>query len=145
MIRRELALPALVVVLLLALAACTQASPAPMPTPTPTIPGDPVVTCTARPQGPPCGPGAELGKLYPFALYTHCGVRSAYFDGRRWIADPVLSDESGNPPPGWGNPSERGTMVLVKEDLARFTSTSGNTAEFRPLPEGEDYPWGPCS
>jgi hypothetical protein len=103
------------------------------------------MNCSEREGEPPCGTGVEIGQPYPYTLYTHCGIRSAYFDGRRWIAEPILSKDNVNPPAGWGNPFDRGSMELVAEDLARFTSTSGLAAEFRPLlPEGSDYPWRPC-
>ena len=116
-------------------------TPAPTPTPSPRTTA---TSCTGREEAPPCGPRVEIGNPYPYALYTHCGIRSAYFDGRRWIADPVLSVDNVNPPPGWGNPSDKGSMELVAEDLARFTNKDGLVAEFRPLPEGSEYPWGPC-
>ena len=67
-------------------------TPAPTPSPRPRF-----TTCSGREEEPPCGPGAEVGRPYPYTLYTHCGVRAAVFDGRRWIADPILTD-SGNPP-----------------------------------------------
>ena len=92
----------------------------------------------------PCGPGVELGKAYSFTIYTHCGVRRAYFDGRDWIIEPELSDGNGNPPPGWRSPVDTGTMALVAENLARYTSASGAVAEFRPLAEGEEYPFRSC-
>ena len=76
---------------------------------------------------------------YPYTLHTHCGVRDAYFDGRWWVASPVLDDGHGNPPPGWGTPSDTGAMVLVAHDLARFTSARGHGAEFRPAPQGAAY------
>ena len=63
--------------------------------------------CSEREEKPPRSPGAETGKPYSYTLYTHCGILSAYFDGRRWMADPMLTDGSGNPPPGWGNPFDR--------------------------------------
>jgi len=88
--------------------------------------------------GPPDGPGAVIGVDYPFDLYTHCGVRSARFDGRDWNADPSLLDEYGaNPPPGWGNPFDHGTMTLLEPDLAEFRSDAGHVAQFRPRPAGE--------
>jgi len=80
----------------------------------------------------PCAAGVDLGLEYPYVLYTHCGVLSAYFDGRLWLARPPLSDGSGNPPPAWGNPSDRGTMTLVSEDRAEFRSENGNVARFVP-------------
>ena len=87
---------------------------------------------------------AMLGKEYAYELYTHCGVRSAVFDnGRRWRAYPPIHDGSGNPKAGWGNPVTKGTMVLVKEDLAVFTSESGQVAQFLPLPPAVELE--PCA
>ena len=68
---------------------------------------------------------AVLGKEYAYELYTHCGVRSAVFDnGRRWRAYPPIHDGRANPKAGCGNPTTKGTMVLVRQDLAVFTSES---------------------
>ena len=76
---------------------------------------------------------ATLGKEYAYELHTHCGVRAAVFDqGRWWRANPPLGD--GNPPIGWGNPTTEGTMVLMREDSAVFTSRSGQVVEFVPWP-----------
>ncbi len=77
----------------------------PSPTATPT----PVAMPTVEPERveePPIGPGAEIGKSYPYTLYVHCGVLDAYFDGRRWMADPMLGNY--NPPPGWTDDDSRG-------------------------------------
>ena len=89
-----------------------------------------------------CGPPeadrsapATLGKEYAYELYTHCGVRAAVFDqGRWWRANPPLERGQDNPPIGWGNPTTEGTMVLMREDLAVFTSRSGKVVEFVPWP-----------
>ena len=97
-----------------------------------------------------CGPSeldrsapATLGEEYAYELYTHCGVRAAVFDqGRRWQANPPLDDGHGNPPTGWGNPTTRGTMVLMRKDLAVFTSRSGQVVEFVPWPLGVEQE--PC-
>lgn len=110
------------------------------PPPTPTRTPGPLRTdrdCGSYTLDLPCGPGVELRKVYAFIIYTHCGVRNAYFDGRWWIAEPMLSDGSGNPPPGWGNPYDRGKMEMLAEGLARYISGRGEVAEFRPLSEGE--------
>ncbi len=99
------------------------------------------ITTTLEPTTPRIS--VEIGKPYHHTLYTHCGIRSAEFDGRRWIADPILGGT--NPSPGWGNPFDVGSMELVAEDRARFTSSAGSVAEFQPLPEGSEYPWRlPC-
>jgi len=108
------------------------------PTPRPLLPGR---WCGEGIVELPCGPGIELGKEYSFTLYTHCGVRRAYFDGRHWITEPELSVRNGNPPPGWGNPIDKGSMKMITENLARYTSASGAVAEFRPLAEGEEDVW----
>lgn len=107
--------------------ATATATPAPMPTPA---------------VAPEAGL-AEIGVRYRHNLYTHCGIRYANFDGRRWLADPILTGIGGvNPPPGWGNPSDPGTMELVTRDRAIFLSSSGEQAFFIPAPE--DYQFKLC-
>ena len=110
------------------------ATPTPVPMPTPE---------RDRLEGPPQGPGVEIGTGYPYALYVHCGIRDARFDGRLWMADPMLSDGSGNPPPDWTADDSRGTMELVRDDLAVFTAESGRIVEFIPWPL--DVEWRPCA
>lgn len=86
---------------------------------------------------------AEIGVRYKHNLYTHCGIRYANFDGRRWLADPILTNNEGvSPPPGWGNPSDPGTMELLTKDRAMFLSHSGVQAFFEPAPE--DYEFKIC-
>ena len=95
-----------------------------------------------RPEGPPQGPGAEIGIGYPYTLYVHCGVRDARFDGRLWMADPMLSDGSGNPPLDWTAEDSDGIMELIEDDLAVFTAESGRIIEFTPWPS--DVELSPC-
>ena len=114
-------------------------TPSPTATPPPVpIPWD----ARGRISAPPHGPGAESGTAYPYALYVHCGVRDARFDGRLWMADPMLSDGSGNPPPDWAPADSVGVMELVNDDLAVFTADSGRIIEFKPWPS--DVEWRPC-
>ena len=108
-------------------------SPTATPAPMPTV--DPELL-----ERPPQGPGAEIGSTYPYTLYVHCGVRDAHFDGRVWMADPMLGNY--NPPPGWTSDDSRGTIELVRDDLAIFKSVSGRTIEFIPWPS--DVEWTPC-
>ena len=107
----------------------------PTPTPMPTPERD-------RHEEPPRGPGVEIGTGYPYTLYVHCGIRDARFDGRLWMADPMLSDGSGNPPLDWAAADSRGKMKLVRDDLAVFTAESGRIIEFKPWPL--DVEWRPC-
>ena len=114
-------------------------SPSSTATPTP----GPMPTAERNlPERPPKGPGVELGKSYRYSLYVHCGIRDAYFDGRQWMANPMLSDGAGNPPPGWTRDDGRGTMILVRDDLAIFTAVSGRKIAFVPWPS--DVEWKPC-
>ena len=110
-------------------------TPTATPAPEPTL--DPDIS-----ERPPRGPGAEIGDVYPLTLYVHCGVRDAHFDGRVWMADPMLSDGSGNPPPGWTSDDSQGTIELVRDDLAVFKSVSGRTINFIPWPSHVE--WVPC-
>ena len=111
----------------------TASTPTLTPAPMPTV--DPDIL-----ERPPQGPGAEIGNTYPYTLYVHCGVRDAHFDGRVWMADPMLGNY--NPPPGWTSDDSRGTIELVRDDLAIFKSVSGRTIEFIPWPS--DVEWTPC-
>ena len=106
------------------------------PTPMPAVERD-------RPEEPPQGPGVEIGTGYPYTLYVHCGVRDARFDGRFWMADPMLSDGSGNPPLDWAPADSVGIMELVNDNLAVFTAESGRTIQFKPWPL--DVEWRPCA
>ena len=81
---------------------------------------------------------AEIGMDYRYRLPTHCGVEYAFFSGRWWTATPQLYENEAkvNPPPGWDNPTEPGTMRLVSRDEASFVGDSGDTARFVPGPLG---------
>jgi len=95
------------------------------------LPVTPAKYCSRPESAPPCGPGALSRATYPFKLFTHCGILGAYFDGRFWRAQPSLTDGSGNPPRGWGNPYEIGTIKLVSREVADFRSEAGR-ARFVP-------------
>ena len=89
--------------------------------------------------------GIQVGKEYPFALPVHCGVLGAHFGGREWNANPPLSDGSGNPPQGWDENTEHGTMTLLAADRAVFRSSSGDrTANFALRPSGSPDPNAGC-
>ncbi len=76
------------------------------------------------------------GVVYRFDLYTHCGLDfpvAVDFDGSFW--DPIgpepASDGSGNPPAGFDNPTDNGTIQLLSHDLAEYLSRSGTVLRFR--------------
>lgn len=71
------------------------------------------------------------GTATPFTLSTHCGIHELRTDdGRFWErAEGPLTDGSGNPPPGWDNPSQRGQLV-VTDDVAVFTDDRGHRERF---------------
>ena len=69
-----------------------------------------------------------------FDLYTHCGIRETRIGGEYYAASPVLDDGSGNPPSGWGNPGQVGTMTVYGDGTARFSAPGGLEANFRVRP-----------
>ncbi|MBV8945954.1 MAG: hypothetical protein JOZ95_11080 [Solirubrobacterales bacterium] len=62
----------------------------------------------------------------PYQLYTHCGIDWAKINGTFWRAQHPMSDGSGNPPAGWGNPLQDGTLVFINPATARFDSSAGS-------------------
>lgn len=66
----------------------------------------------------------------PYSLYTHCGIGWAHIDGRWYQASPPLSDGSGNPPAGWGNPDQQGTIQMISSTEAEFTDPAGHHVRF---------------
>ena len=112
--------------------------------------------CNGRWDVPPCGPGAEIGKAYSYAVHTHCGITNIWFDGLPWVADPFLAFIGGHPPSGWDNPRARGKIEWISRDRAQLTTSDGPVgdfltlltgkaglvAEFRPLFEDEKFHLG---
>jgi hypothetical protein len=73
-------------------------------------------------------------KPVPYNLYTHCGIDYAQVGNRYYEATPPLSDGSGNPPPGWGNPYQAGTLTVISPTQAVFTDTAGHRVVFTLTP-----------
>jgi hypothetical protein len=73
----------------------------------------------------------------PFAvdLLTHCGVLGIDVGGTWFAADPPLVEGAGNPPPGWGNPYQPGTLTLTSPDDGVFTDDIGHEVVLRAAPE----------
>jgi hypothetical protein len=87
----------------------------------------------------------EVGHTVNYRLYTHCGVRAAEVHGITFFAQPALDDGSGNPPPGWGNPYDDGTLTLVDQHTAVFRDPAGHTAWFTDRPPGPTPGLPTCS
>ncbi|MDQ0028774.1 hypothetical protein [Arthrobacter bambusae] len=75
----------------------------------------------------------------PIMLYTHCGIEELRVDDTFFIAETPLNDGQGNPPPGWGNPYQAGT-VTVSGPLAVFRDDSGHVVTFRARPGATGLP-----
>ncbi|MFE0646569.1 hypothetical protein ACFW2Y_33950 [Streptomyces sp. NPDC058877] len=69
-------------------------------------------------------------RTIPFELYTHCGIDEARIGSTYFEAETPLSDGSGNPPEGWDNPTQLGTMTLKSETEAVFTDDAGHEVKF---------------
>ncbi|MFI0823955.1 hypothetical protein ACH4Q7_05785 [Streptomyces roseolus] len=69
-----------------------------------------------------------------YELSTHCGIDEAHVGSTYFEAETPLSDGSGNPPDGWGNPTQLGTMTLTSETEAVFTDGAGHEVRFRARP-----------
>jgi hypothetical protein len=67
----------------------------------------------------------ELGMPYSAPTYTHCGLRAIEFDRDRWAIEGLLDDGNGNPPPGFGNPVDSGTVTLLSWTEGIFRSEFG--------------------
>jgi len=75
----------------------------------------------------------KQGVRYQFQLYTHCGLNfltGPDFDGSFWKSVGPGDDGSGNPPAGFGNPYDNGTMTLVSADIAEYHTSSGASIRF---------------
>jgi hypothetical protein len=66
----------------------------------------------------------------PYSLYTHCGISEASIGGRWYQASPPLSDGNGNPPPGWDDPYQQGTIQVISSAEADFSDSAGHRVRF---------------
>jgi hypothetical protein len=85
-----------------------------------------------------------LSSPEPYTLYTHCGIDEAMINGRWYEAVHPLTDGHGNPPPGWSNPGQPGTITLTSPTRAIFRDPAGHRVEFRLRP-GATAPRHLCS
>ena len=87
-------------------------------------------TVEETPQETSTPPGPDVA----FALYTHCGIDVVLYRGR-WYerVGGLLDDGQGNPPAGWGNPYQSGTLTRAGARLV-FRDEAGHREVFRPRP-----------
>jgi hypothetical protein len=71
----------------------------------------------------------------PYSLYTHCGISEARIESSWYQADTPLSDGSGNPPAGWGNPTQQGWISRVSATEVLFKDSAGHRVRFVLHPE----------
>jgi hypothetical protein len=101
-----------------------------------TLPAIAVAGCasSARTHAGPGHPGnpatAAANASVSHTLYTHCGIRFAKIGGRWCEAGRPLSDGSGNPPPGWGNPSQPGSIRMLSASVAEFRDSLRHVVRF---------------
>jgi hypothetical protein len=90
-----------------------------------------------RPAAPDQTPTATtVSPAVAFDLRTHCGIFEVKFEGRYYEAVHPLSDADGvNPPDGWGNPYQRGTMRILSATEAEFRDEAGHVVLFRLRPQ----------
>jgi hypothetical protein len=67
----------------------------------------------------------------PFDLSTHCGVLGADIGGVWFVAEPPLTDGQGNPPEGWGDPYQPGTLTMLSATQAVFRDDAGHEVQLR--------------
>ncbi|WP_229071960.1 hypothetical protein [Actinoplanes sp. DH11] len=98
-----------------------------------------------RSEPPEVAPTATaLSEAVPFVLRTHCGIVETKFDGRYYEAVPPLSDGQENPPPGWDNPEQSGTMQIISPTEAEFRDAAGHVVLFRVRPQATAFK-RPCT
>ncbi|WP_327351125.1 hypothetical protein [Streptomyces sp. NBC_01304] len=90
--------------------------------------------CAHGDEGPQPVRTTPTGRTIPFTLSTHCGIGEIQIGSTYFEADDPLSDGSGNPPAGWNQPVQKGTMTLKSETEAVFTDDAGHEVTFHARP-----------
>lgn len=82
-------------------------------------------------QKPTAAPGHPvIGVAFAFELTTHCGIDEARVGSVYFEAERPLIVGAGNPPAGWANPFQRGTMTLTSASAAVFRDPAGHEVRF---------------
>jgi hypothetical protein len=85
---------------------------------------------------------AEKGVLYRFTIHTHCGLKDALidFDGGLWKGGERFGQNMANPPSGFDNPADEGTIILRSENEAEFISSGGVLIPLQRVSAPRSYP-----
>ena len=75
----------------------------------------------------------------PYSLYTHCGIYEARVGSTYFVADKSLDDGNANPPAGWGNPYQAGTINLPSPSTAVFRDDLGHVVTFHARPGATSF------
>jgi hypothetical protein len=104
-------------------------------------------TLAATVPGPPGHPGSAtlppspvVGVVYVFDLSTHCGIRGTDVGGVWFAARPPAVEEGATPPPGWGNPEQRGTLTLTSGVTAVVRDDAGHVVQLVAAPHERPDP-----
>lgn len=82
---------------------------------------------------------ATFGKTIPFNLYTHCGIGEIKAFGKYFERiGGTLGDGFGNPPKGWDNPYDKGTLSVVGPS-AVFRDSRGHEVNFKLRPKATGF------
>ncbi|MFE0632026.1 hypothetical protein ACFW3D_34375 [Streptomyces sp. NPDC058864] len=84
-------------------------------------------------------PTTAAATVIPYELYTHCGIDEALIGSTYFEAETPLTGDAFNPPPGWDNPTQRGTMTLLSPTSAVFTDSKGHEVRFRARKGADDF------
>jgi hypothetical protein len=77
------------------------------------------------------GCGVLSGDENAYELYTHCGIQHLILGQTVYLADPVQEDGNGNPPAGWDNPLQKGSLTVREDGTATFVAKARDARELR--------------
>lgn len=102
----------------------------------------PVIGLAARHPVEEAGAGqspATFGQTIPYELYTHCGIGEIKAFGEYFErVGGILGDGFGNPPIGWDNPYDKGTLSVVGTS-AVFRDNHGHEVNFKLRPNATGF------
>lgn len=83
----------------------------------------------------PVNSSEPVHEAVDYQLLTHCGIRWAQFEGQWWRTPFRGNRATHSAPAGWDDPFQVGTMRLITDDVAVFTSDGHPPLVFRATPK----------